>query len=305
MPYGLAPQWPLAIAGRSLGDVAPTVSMVMASERYFSVLRIPIVRGRAFMSTDGRPGGEAAIVNDRFVRMFLQGEEPVGARIRLGPPDTPWLQIVGVATTVRQQLVGPEPDPVVFVPFRPSPPPVASILVRTTQDPLATVSSLRTAVARLDPNLPLYRVMSFEQAVKNAVWNGRLSDTIVKSIATVALLLALIGIYAVTGYTVRRWTRELGLRIALGAEAGQIGWLVLRRVLRQLALGLAFGIVGTFLFDRAFTDPAIAAVSRVQLSDPLFMAFIGVAIAVVAVIACMVPIRRAATIDPIEALRSE
>ena len=305
MPYGGAPQWPLAIAGRSLGDVAPTVSMVMASERYFSVLRVPIVSGRAFTSADGRPGGDAAIVNERFVRMFMRGEQPIGARIRLGPDTTAWLEIVGVATTVRQQLIGPEPDPVVFLPFRQAPPAGATILVRTTQDPLATVSSLRNAVARLDPNLPLYRVMSYEQAVKNAVWNGRLSDTIVKSIATVALLLALIGIYAVTGYTVRRWTRELGLRIALGAEAGQIGWLVLRRVLRQLALGLTFGIIGTFLFDRAFTDPATAAVSRVQLTDPLFMALVVVAIAVVAVIACLVPIRRAATIDPLEALRAE
>jgi putative ABC transport system permease protein len=305
MPYGGAPQWPLAIAGRSLGDVAPAVSMVMASERYFSVLRIPVVRGRAFISTDGQPGSGAAIVNERFVRMFLRDEEPIGARIRLGPETTPWLQIVGVSTTVRQQLIGPEPDPVVFLPFRPAPPPTATILVRTIHDPLATVTSLRTAVARLDRNLPLYRVMPFEQAVKNAVWNGRLSDSIVKSIATVALLLALIGIYAVTGYTVRRWTRELGLRVALGAESGEIGWLVLRRVLTQLALGLGFGIAGTLAFDRLFTDPASAAAARVQMTDPLFMTVVVLAIAAVAVVACMVPIRRAATIDPIEALRAE
>ena len=305
LPYGGAPQWPLTIAGRTRGDVAPTVSMVMASERYFSVLGVPIVRGRAFTSTDGRPGGDAAIVNERFVRMFLQGEEPVGARIRLGPAETPWLQIVGVATTVRQQMIGPEPDPVVFVPFRSVSPQTAAIIVRATQDPLATVSSLRRAVAQLDPNLPLYRVMSFEQAVKNAVWNGRLSDTIIKSIAIVALLLAVIGIYAVTGYTVRRWTRELGLRMALGAETGQIGWLVLRRVLTQLALGLGFGIAGTLAFDRLFTDPAIAAAARVRMTDPVYMTLIVVAIAAVAVLACVVPIRRAATIDPVEALRSE
>jgi ABC-type antimicrobial peptide transport system permease subunit len=147
--------------------------------------------------------------------------------------------------------------------------------------------------------------MSFEQAVKNAVWNGRLSDTIIKSIAIVALLLAVIGIYAVTGYTVRRWTRELGLRMALGAETGQIGWLVLRRVLTQLAFGLGFGIAGTLAFDRLFTDPAIAAAARVRMTDPVYMTLIVVAIAAVAVLACVVPIRRAATIDPVEALRSE
>jgi len=305
LPYGGAPQWPLTIAGRSLGDVAPIVSMVMASERYFSVLRVPIVRGRSFTSGDDRPGSAAAIVNERFVQMFMQGgEEPVGARIRLGPAEAPWLQIVGVATTVRQQLAGPEPDPVVFVPFRQAPPQTVAILVRTTQDPLVTVSSLRTAVARLDPNLPLYRVMSFEEAVRNALWNARLSDTVVKSIAAVALLLALIGMYAVTGYTVRRWTRELGLRMALGAEVGQIGALVLRRVSTPLAIGLGFGIAGTLMFDRAFTDPATAAVSRVRIADPIFMTIVVVAIAAAAVGACMVPIRRATSIDPVEALRT-
>ena len=303
MPYGGAPQWPLVISGRPPDDVAPTVSMVLATEHYFSVLRVPIVRGRAFASTDDRLGSDAAIVNERFVRMFLHGEEPIGTRIRLGPADAPWLQIVGVATTVRQQIIGPEPDPVVFTPFGASPPQTAAILVRTTQDSVATVASLRSLVARLDPNLPLYRVMSFEQAVRDAVWNGRMSDAIIKSIASVALLLAVIGVYAVTGYTVQRWTRELGLRMALGAEARQIGWHVLRRVLTQLAIGLGFGIAGTLAFDRAFTDRSIAAIESVRVTDPIFMTLIIFAIAAIAVVACIVPIRRAVSVDPVEALR--
>jgi putative ABC transport system permease protein len=154
MPYDRAPQWPLTIAGRSLGDVAPDVSMVMASEQYFSVLRVPIVRGRAFVSADGGPGGNAAIVNERFVRMFMKDQEPIGARIRLGPAETPWRQIVGVATTVRQETIGPEPDPVVFVPFRALSPPTSAILVRTTQDPAATVALLRNVVAS---SIPIFR----------------------------------------------------------------------------------------------------------------------------------------------------
>jgi ABC-type antimicrobial peptide transport system permease subunit len=146
--------------------------------------------------------------------------------------------------------------------------------------------------------------MSFEQAVKDAVWNGRLSNTIIKSIAIVALVLALVGIYAVTGYTVQRWTREMGLRMALGAEAGEIAWLVLRRVLMQLAIGLGFGIAGTLAFDRAFTDRTIAALESVRVTDPVFMALIILAIAAIAVVACIMPIRRAASTDPIVALRS-
>jgi putative ABC transport system permease protein len=177
------------------------------------------------------------------------------------------------------------------------------MIVRSTQAPLAVTSVLRREVEQVDRNLPLFRVMTFEQAMRNASWNARLSDTIIKSIAIVALLLAVIGIYAVTGHTVQRWTRELGLRVALGADARRIGWLVLKRVLTQLGLGLALGIAGTLAFDRAFTDPAIAAVERVRVTDPIFMALIMVAIAAIAVAACVAPLRRAVKLDPIKALR--
>jgi len=304
LPYGGAPQQPLFISGRTPADKTPDVSVVTASERYFSVLGVPLVRGRAFTAEDGRPGREAAIVNERFVRLFMPDENPIGARIRVGNDEGPWLQIVGVATTVRQQIIGPEPDPVVFLPFRASPTQAAEILVRTTQDALTSVSVLRRDVEQLDRNLPLYRVMTFEQAVRYAVWNGRLSDTIIKSIAVVALLLALVGIYAVTGHSVQRWTRELALRVALGADTARIGWLVLRRVLMQLAIGLGVGIAGTMAFDRAFTDPATAALGRVRMTDPIVIAIVILAIAMIAVVACAVPLRRAVKLDPVEALRT-
>lgn len=304
LPYGGGAQQPLSISGRTLGDKAPDVSTVTVSDRYFSVLGVPIVRGRAFAAADGRPGSEAAIVNERFVRMFMPNEDPIGARIRVGAGNSPWMPIVGVATTVRQQIIGPDPDPVVFVPIQALPPQTVVMIVRSTVDPLAVTSVLRREVEQVDRNLPLFRVMTFERAVRNAVWNGRLSDTIIKSIASVALLLALVGIYAVTGHTVQRWTREIGLRVALGADARRIGWLVLKRVLMQLGLGLGFGIAATLAFDRAFTDPATAAVERVRVADPMFMALIIVAIAMVAVVACLAPLRRAVKLDPVDALRS-
>jgi putative ABC transport system permease protein len=304
LPYAGGQQQPLTISGRSMDNAPPLVSVVSASERYFSVLGIPLVRGRAFAATDGRPGFEAAIVNERFVRMFLSNQEPIGARIRVGTGDTPWLQVVGVATTVRQQIQGSEADPVVFVPFRPAPQATTVILVRTGGDPAPTVARLRNEVARIDANLPLYRVMPFEQAMRNALWNGRLSNVIIRSIAVVAFVLALIGLYAVTGHTVERWTRELALRMALGAKAGQVAWLVLRRMLRQLSVGLALGLVGTMAFDRAFTDPVNRAATGVGMMDPPALALIVLSIAAVAVVACLVPLLRAARVDPIEALRA-
>jgi putative ABC transport system permease protein len=305
LPYGGGQQQPLTLFGRSLGDTPPPVSVVSASERYFEVLKVPLVNGRAFSRTDGRPGSEAAIVNQRFVQMFLSGHEPIGARIRVGTGETPWLQIVGVATTVRQQVYGPQPDAVVFLPFRAAPQPVSTIVVRAAGDPAEPIAKLRREAARLDANLPIYRVMTFEQAVLNAFWNIRLSDTIIRSIAVVTFLLALIGLYAVTGYTVERWTKELALRIALGAGGGQIVWLVIRRVLTQLSIGLAVGLVGTLAFDRLFSDPATRAASRVQMMDATALVAIVLSIAAVAVIACLVPIRRAARVDPLVALRAE
>ena len=304
LPYSGGLRQPMAISGQAPVDDPPTALVVAASESYFQVLAIPLVRGRAFTAVDGMPGREAAIVNQRFVRMFLGDQEPIGARIRLGKGETPWVEIVGVATTVRQQQVaGPEPDPVVFLPFRTNSSATSVIVVRSQGNPASTISFLRSEAARIDPNLPLYRVMSFEQAVRNALWNGRLSDTIVRSIAVVALVLAVIGLYAVTGHTVERWTRELGLRIALGAKSSQIGWLVLRRVLTQLSVGLVIGIAGTFAFDRTFNQ-STAQAEAIRMIDPAALVLIIVSIIVVAVVACVVPIRRATTLDPVETLRS-
>jgi ABC-type antimicrobial peptide transport system permease subunit len=164
---------------------------------------------------------------------------------------------------------------------------------------------LRAEVERLDANLPLYRVMSFGQAVRNALWNARLSDTIVRSIAIVALLLAVIGLYAVTGHTVERWTRELGLRRALGARSTEIGWLVLRRILTQLTIGIVVGVAGTYAFDRTFNQSVAQSENAIRMIDATALALIILSIVVVAIVACLVPIRRATQVDPLVALRAE
>jgi hypothetical protein len=280
------------------------VSTVSVNSRYFDVMRVPLTRGRAFSALDSRPGYEAAIVNERFVRMFLPAQEPLEARIRVGGPESPWLRIVGVATTVRQQPIGPEAGPVVFLPFRAGIAQTMAIVVRTPGSVDTAVSLLREHVARLNPNLPLYRVMTFEQAMSLSAWNVRLGNVMVRSIAVVALLLAVVGLYAVTGHTVERWRRELGLRVALGAGTGVVGWLVVRRVLVQLLIGLGVGIVGTQLFDRLFNDPA-TAVTGAEMTDVGVLMFMAASIGAIALLACLRPIWRATRVDPIVALRVE
>ena len=304
LPYGGGPQLPLTIAGRAEEKSPPVVSTVSVNSRYFDVMRVPLTRGRAFSALDSRSGSDVAIVNERFVRMFLPAQEPLDTRIRVGGPESPWLRIVGVAPTVRQQPSGPEAGPVVFLPFRAGIAQTMAIVVRTPGSIDTAVSLLREHVARLNPNLPVYRVMTFEQAMSVSAWNLRLSNVMVRSIAVVALLLAVVGLYAVTGHTVERWRRELGLRVALGAGAGAVGWLVVRRVLVQLVIGLGVGVVGTQLFDRVFNDPA-TVVTGAEMTDVGVLMFMAASIGAVALLACLRPIWRATRVDPIVALRVE
>src|SRR5690606_23421267 len=132
----------------------------------------------------------AAIVNERFVQLYLPEGDPLGRRIHVGKSEVP-LTIVGVATTVRQQVAGGMPDPVVFLPLRAAAPLTAALIVRAAGDPAVPIAQLRRDVAAIDPHLPLYRAITFDQALRDAYWNTRQSVTIVRSIATVALLLAL------------------------------------------------------------------------------------------------------------------
>jgi predicted permease len=304
LPFGGGPQVPMAIEGRREEASPPLVSTVSVNVNYFDVMRVPLTRGRAFGVADGSPGSETAIVNERFVRMFLPQQDPLDARIRVGGPEAPWLRIVGVATTVRQQPAGTEPGPVVFLPFRAALAQSIAIVVRTPGAIDVPVSLLRQHVARINPNLPVFRVMSFDEAIGLSAWNVRMSNIVVRSIAVVALLLAVVGLYAVTGHTVERWRRELGLRVALGAGSGEIRWLVVRRVLAQLGTGLGVGIVAAQLFNRLFTDPA-DTVTKAGMSDPGALAFMVLTIGAVAMLACLPPIRRATRVDPIVALRSD
>ena len=310
LPRVSAPPMQLEIAGReSPGDIAfPTVVVVGAGDRYFETLGMPLVRGRLFTRIDGSPGQETAIVNQRLVDMFFGTRDPLGQLIRVARPGTtvsgPWVRIVGVAPTIRQRPGGISPDPVVYVPHRSSPSAAAMIMVRAAGEPAALAPAIREELRRLDPNLPLYRVMPLQQAMDESGWNGRMAEATAQTIALIALLMALVGLYAVTAHAVHWWRPELALRMALGAEPRRVAWIVLRRALTQLAIGLAVGVACTYAFDRAFTvapDPA----DPVRLTDARALVSLMAVIALVAIAACGIPVRRAVRVDPVVALRAE
>jgi putative ABC transport system permease protein len=306
LPRVGGPSMQFEIAGQpARGDAMPTVTVVNVSPAYFETLRVPLVRGRAFTDRDGGPGSPAAIVNQRLADMYFGSRDPVGEVIRVSRPGpaavNPWVRIVGVSPTIRQLPSGANPDPVVYLPYQASSSPAAALLVRSAATPDQVVPAVRQAVHDLDPNLPLYRVMSLQRAMDEAGWNGRTAAVVAQSIAIIALFMALVGLYAVTAHAVQWWYPGLGLRIALGATGSRIAWLVLRRVLAQLSIGLTLGLVAAQGFDRLLNDPATGSV---RMNDAGVLALIVIAIVAVALIACLVPIRRATRVDPVSALRT-
>ena len=232
---GAAPMQ-LEIAGRESADdgARPTVVMVGAGDNYFDTLAMPLVRGRTFTRLDGSPGQEAAIVNQRLAGMFFGSRDPIGQLIRVGRPGAavsgPWARIVGVAPTIRQRSGGSNPDPVVYLPHRSAPSATAAIVVRATGEPASLAPAIREELRRLDRNLPLYRVMPLQQAMEESGWNGRMAEVVAQNVAIIALLMALVGLYAVTAHAVHWWKPEIGLRIALGrSHAASRGWCCDRR----------------------------------------------------------------------------
>ena len=310
LPGGAAAQRAVMIEGRppTPPELLPTVVTLTTGPAYFDALGVTLLRGRPFSERDGAPGAEAAIVNARFVEIHFPDEEALGRRIRLVTEvvdeRAPWLTIVGVAPTLRQRPGRREPDPLLYLPSRADPPRVATLLARASGDPASAASLVRETVRRIDPDLPLFRVRTLERALDDASWNGRMSEAILWTIAFIALVLSTAGLFAVTSHAVERQMRDLGVRIALGARPRQVSWMVLRRVVRHLAMGTIVGAVGicawATLLPGGNAGGAEGLLARLLLFAP------GPAVVtLVGLMASLGPVRRAVRLDPMTVLRRE
>jgi putative ABC transport system permease protein len=286
------------------GDTIGMVRTVVIDRGYFAALDVPLARGRDFTDADGGAEQPAAIVNERFAARFLDGRMPVGQQIVLGAPGrgavAAPMTIVGVAADIRQAS-RPEAEPVVYLPYRTAAPPTVVLVVRSVIEPAALVPRLRQEVLALDAALPVYRIQTLADVVRNAQWNARLSHRLILLITFIAVALSAAGLYAVTAHGVAQRTREIGVRMALGAQPRQVLSLVVRRVLLQLSLGLAAGIVCSLAWDRMFSSGR----AGLSIMDPRALAAIALTMALAAVIACVVPARRAVRLDPVAAIRGE
>ena len=302
---GLSRQLDIEARPRTTGEAVPSVTMVLVGPRYFQTIGLPLLRGRPLTSTDGAAGHEAVVVNQRFVAMHANGEDPLGRRIRLIDGSSrdaapAYATIVGVVSNLRQRDVQrDEPDPVVYVPFRAEPTWFMALVVRTEGDAGKATALIRDQVHAVDADLPLFSVQTMDDILAQQRWPFRVFGTMFAIFALIALILAAVGLYAVTAYTVTQRTHEIGVRMALGAQSGQVVWLIMRRVLVQLAIGLVLGTAGAFGVGRVLRSLLVQTSS----TDPLTLAGVAMVLVGVSIGACLRPAYRATRLDPVAALR--
>ena len=292
----------------SAPDRMPTVWTVTVSAKYFDAVGVGVARGRAFGDRDGLPGYEAAIVNQRFAEMFFPGRDAIGRHVRLSEANapaaaTPALPIVGVVPSVRQRTTTADPDPIVYVPLAAAPPVSARLLVRGTTS-MPTGSSLRDALHEIDSELPLYRTLPMAQALDASQWNGRISEWLLNTIAIVAVGLASLGLYAVIAHAIAQRTREIGIRVALGATRARVVSMVARQAAMHFVLGVGTGVACVFGFARLTEGPAGAQVTPgYQITSASTLAAVAALLAVITAIASIAPAWRACRVDPARTLR--
>jgi predicted permease len=295
----------LSIDGRPNTNPEPVLSVVVGPS-YFDALGIRVLQGRDFTVTDGAPGREVVVINEQLAAQYFPNESPIGQRIRTvargaiaGEPG--WATVVGVVKNVRQLPRGDDFDPVVYSPYTADPIPAATILARSDRGTSAAATEIRALVSRLDPDLPLFDVMTLDERFATGVLERQIFGTMLGIFAAIALVLAGVGLYSVIAYSVSLTTREIGIRIALGAQATQVYWLVSRAASWQLVVGLTIGLLGSVGVGVAVQNLQ----SEVRPVDPVtFVSVVG-ALIVVSLVACLIPARRATRLDPVAALRSE
>jgi predicted permease len=269
---------------------------------YLATLGIPLERGREFNESDTATSQKVVLINERMAKRFFAGRDPIGQHIGWGSGHDTKLdtEIIGVTADSKNEDLRTPVTPFVYSPYsqieRASD---ATFYVRTEGDPVALGSTLRGTVRGLDPNLPVYDLKTLVTGVNELAFTDRLVTTFSLCIGLLAALLAALGLYGVMAYVVARRTREIGIRMALGATSGSVSWMILHEIVVMCAAGLAVGLVIAYLLGRVIETQLYG----VKASDPFVFVMAAVLLAVVAMLAGLLPARKAAGVDPIVALR--
>jgi predicted permease len=281
-------------------DMNPHVDGI--GPRYFETIGVPLVSGREFKPSDTAGAPKVAIINETMARHFYGDASPIGRRMGFGRGNATDIEIVGVARDLRTVQLNQKPTRFVYIPYRQDDSVTQlTYVVGVHGNPDVAAAAVRQAVQRLDPNLPIFDLKTMTAQVSESLYIERMVAALSVTFGVLATMLAAIGLYGVMSYAVARRTREIGIRMALGAERGKVMWLVLKEVAVLAAIGVAAGLVGAFYLTRQVQSQLFG----LSAHDPATLAGAVVLLLLVALAAGLVPARRATTIDPLVALKAE
>jgi putative ABC transport system permease protein len=287
-------------------EAEPLTEYRVVTPRYFESMGIPLLSGRDFAQTDTRQSPNVAVVNDAFARRHFAGENPLGHRLKLqGQERDPFL-IIGVVGNVRDFGLDEQPTPEAYVPFLQDPLSTTyqrsmTIVARTKSDPRDVAGSLRSAVTSIDKSLPVYSIKPMTEYLRDSLSRRRFNLVLLSVFAGVALTLAAVGIYGVISYGVTQRTHEMGIRMALGAQPRDVVKLIVRQAMILALGGVGIGLLAALALTRLMKS----LLFNVGVTDPLTFAVIALLMTLIALVACLVPARRATKVDPLVALRYE
>lgn len=280
----------------------PHTHVSIVSPGYFQTLGISVLQGRDFSRNDTSDSPGVVIVNNELARKYFGNENPIGRRVDMGFRDGTPLEIIGVASDVRQTGLQADPYPGMFLPYSQYQSSVPLVFVlRSANDPAAVAAAVRQELRQVDPQLPIYDVKTMDQVLYTVTARPRFLTFLLVIFASVAVLLAAIGIYGIMSYTVAQRTREIGIRAALGAQRRDLLRMVLGRGLKLTLIGIMLGVAGAFGLTRLMSNLLFG----VSATDPLTFAGVAALLVIVALLASYLPARRATKIDPLVALRYE
>jgi putative ABC transport system permease protein len=296
---------PFAIENRPVSSPRERRMAVVqyVSPSYFSLLNIALRQGRLITNEDAFTTLPIAVINQRLAKKNWPGQSALGQRLRIGTDESggAWMTIVGVVADVRNSWISTQPEPGIYVPYRQSPPHFVALALRTQGPPMAVLSSVRHRIAELDAELPLYKIMPYNEMIHESVLGPRYVAVLLSVLGLIALVLAAVGLYGVMSYLVTSRTREIGIRMALGARRGMVLGMTFRWGASLLLLGGAIGILTAIAFARLFASVLYGV--RAGDLETFFIA--SMTLAAAACLAAFIPARRAAQVDPMIALRYE
>jgi predicted permease len=301
---GNSAQGAFAIEGRPTATARtdrPRASIAAVSDDYFRTLGIPVIRGRDFTEHDHDPAPAAVIVNATLARRYWPGEDAIGKRLRFGEGDDDWLTVVGIVGDTRNIGLDNEPAPLLYISYQQFTLPFMGIAIRSDAPASAIASIVRDQLRLADPDLPVDRIQPLHEILDEAVAQPRFRTWVISAFAVMGAVLAAVGVYGLISYSVSQRTREIGIRIALGASAAHVMRSVVREGLLLGAIGVAIGTAGAMAATRVLSSFLFG----VEATDPVTFAAVAILLLAIAALASYVPSRRALRVDPLTALRAE